>query len=246
MRLLVVVALMIALWQGEAARANGSGLALVRGGAAQKVGKALGFTVRIKPVTKPDQPLLHHHFNSLMAGAAPQVLLGSDLKMNSLDRLLLRHRLSTMMADAPSEKVLGIDLGTTFSVVAVVDEDGVPRVIVNEEGDNTTPSVVYFDNGEPVVGKVALDSLTYDPGNVIMSVKRMIGRTYQNLVDEGVIDSLHFEVVDQGGMPLIVVDGEQYTPQQISAYVLRKLKTDAENKLGTKINKAVITVPALL
>lgn len=119
-----------------------------------------------------------------------------------------------------SSKIIGIDLGTTFSAVAVM-EGGKPTIIPNSEGERTTPSVVLMKNGEVVVGTHARRQAILDPAHVVRSIKRHMGSDYK-----------------------VEIDGKQYSPQEISAFILRKLKKDAEDYLGTKITRAVITVPA--
>ena len=118
-------------------------------------------------------------------------------------------------------KIIGIDLGTTNSCVAVM-EGGVPTVITNAEGMRTTPSIVAFTkNGERLVGDSAKRQAITNPDNTVSSIKRHMGSTYTKNID-----------------------GKNYTPQEISAMVLQKLKADAENYLGEKVTEAVITVPA--
>ncbi len=140
-------------------------------------------------------------------------------------------------------KTVGIDLGTTNSVVAVM-EGGKPTVIVSAEGYRTTPSVVAFkDNGEKLVGQVARRQSVLNPENTLYSVKRFIGRRYQEAADErslvpyrvasGPNDTVRFEI-----------KGKQYAPEEISAMVLRKLVDDAAKYLGEKVTDAVVTVPA--
>ena len=118
-------------------------------------------------------------------------------------------------------KIIGIDLGTTNSCVAVY-EGGEPNVITNPEGERTTPSVVAFSKtGERIVGQVAKRQAIQNPEKTIMSIKRHMGSNYT-----------------------VEIDGKKYTPQEISAMILTKMKTDAEAYLGTKVTQAVITVPA--
>ena len=117
-------------------------------------------------------------------------------------------------------KIIGIDLGTTNSCVAVL-EGGEPKVITNSEGERTTPSVVAFKNGEEIVGITAKHQAVTNPNNTIASIKRKMGTN---------------EKVD--------IDGKKYTPEEISAKILMKLKKDAESYLGEPVTKAVITVPA--
>ncbi len=139
-------------------------------------------------------------------------------------------------------KTIGIDLGTTNSVVAVM-EGGEPKVIPNEEGSRTTPSVVAFTKtGEILVGQVAKRQAITNPENTIYSIKRFMGRRYDEVQDE--LKMVPFKVEAEGDHVVILAQGKRYTPQQISAMILQKLKRAAENYLGEKVNSAVITVPA--
>src|SRR5690348_6197178 len=139
-------------------------------------------------------------------------------------------------------KIIGIDLGTTNSVVAVM-EGGEPKVIANEEGGRTTPSVVGFTkSGERLVGQVAKRQAITNPENTIYSIKRFMGRRYDEVNEE--MKMVPYKVVRQGDHVAIVAQGQEYTPQQISAMILQKLKKAAENYLGQSITEAVITVPA--
>jgi molecular chaperone DnaK len=145
----------------------------------------------------------------------------------------------TDMAD--KKQVIGIDLGTTFSVVSVM-EGGEPKVIVNEEGSRTTPSVVAFTkDGEVLVGQVAKRQAITNPENTIFSIKRFMGRRYSEVKDEKVPYKI---VGDSNGNARVEVRGKQYTPQEISAFILQKLKKSAEAYLGHAAEDAVITVPA--
>ncbi len=139
-------------------------------------------------------------------------------------------------------KIIGIDLGTTNSVVAVV-EGGEPNVIPNEEGGRTTPSVVAFTkSGEILVGQVAKRQAITNPENTIFSIKRFMGRRYDEIKEE--LKIVPYKVEPEGDHLVIVAQGKRYTPQQISAMILQKLKKAAEDNLGEKITDAVITVPA--
>ncbi len=142
---------------------------------------------------------------------------------------------------AEKRQVIGIDLGTTFSVVSVM-EGGEPKVIVNEEGARTTPSVVGFTkDGEVLVGQVAKRQAITNPENTIFSIKRFMGRRYAEVKDEKVPYKV---VADSNGNARVEVRGKQYTPQEISAFILQKLKKSAEAYLGRPVDEAVITVPA--
>lgn len=145
------------------------------------------------------------------------------------------------MAERQRKPVIGIDLGTTFSVVSIM-ENGEPKVIVNEEGHRTTPSVVGFSkDGEVLVGQVAKRQAITNPENTIFSIKRFVGRRYGEVRDEKVPYKL---VGDGNGNARVEVRGKQYTPQEISAFILQKLKKSAEAYLGRTVEDAVITVPA--
>ena len=139
-------------------------------------------------------------------------------------------------------KIIGIDLGTTNSVVAVM-EGGEPKVIPNEEGGRTTPSVVGFTKtGERLVGQVAKRQAITNPENTIFSIKRFMGRRYDEVSEE--MKMVPFKVVKSGDNVAIVAQNKEYTPPQVSAMILQKLKKAAEDYLGEKVNEAVITVPA--
>jgi molecular chaperone DnaK len=139
-------------------------------------------------------------------------------------------------------KMIGIDLGTTNSCVAVL-EGGEPKVIPNEEGARTTPSIVGFSkSGERLVGQVAKRQAITNPENTIFSIKRFMGRRYNEVTDE--MKMVPFKVVQQGDHVGIIAQGKEYTPPEISAMILQKLKQSAEAYLGEAVNEAVITVPA--
>jgi molecular chaperone DnaK len=142
-----------------------------------------------------------------------------------------------------AKKVIGIDLGTTFSVVAIM-EGGEPKVIVNEEGSRLTPSVVAFTKeGEVLVGQVARRQAITNPENTVFSIKRFMGRRYSEIQAE--VQRIPYKLVgDQNGLARVEVRGKSYTPQEISAFILQKLKKSAENYLGQPVEDAVITVPA--
>ncbi|MEZ0372992.1 MAG: Hsp70 family protein, partial [Candidatus Sericytochromatia bacterium] len=140
-------------------------------------------------------------------------------------------------------KVVGIDLGTTNSVVAVL-EGGKPVVIPNAEGSRLTPSVVAFTkSGERLVGQIAKRQAITNPENTIYSIKRFIGRRWDDTQQERARYPYKSE---RGKDNMVEVEamGKRYTPQEISAMILSKLKQDAEAYLGEKVTKAVITVPA--
>jgi molecular chaperone DnaK len=139
-------------------------------------------------------------------------------------------------------KIIGIDLGTTNSVVAVM-EGGEPKVVANEEGGRTTPSVVGFTKtGERLVGQVAKRQAITNPENTVYSIKRFMGRRYDEVSEE--MKMVPYKVEREGDHVAIVAQGKRHTPPEISALILQKLKKAAEDYLGEKVNEAVITVPA--
>ncbi|NLE76290.1 MAG: Hsp70 family protein, partial [Chloroflexi bacterium] len=144
-------------------------------------------------------------------------------------------------------KIIGIDLGTTNSVVAVV-EGGEPIVIPTAEGGNLCPSVVAFTKtGERLVGQTARRQAIVNPENTIFSIKRLMGRRYDEPEVQKARKVLPYKIAEgSNGDARVAIPqtGRDYTPQEISAMVLRKLKEDAEAYLGEKVTKAVITVPA--
>ena len=140
-------------------------------------------------------------------------------------------------------KILGIDLGTTNSAMAVM-EGSEPEILVNAEGDRTTPSVEGFrKDGERVVGKAAKNQAVTNPENTVSSVKRFIGRSFNETKAEQAKVSYKVEA-GKDGRTVIDIEGKTYTPEEISAMVLQKLKTDAEKQVGSPITQAGITVPA--
>ena len=140
-------------------------------------------------------------------------------------------------------KILGIDLGTTNSAMAVL-EGGSPTIIVNAEGDRTTPSVVGFRaDGDRVVGKAAKNQAVTNPKNTVFSIKRFMGRKYSECTSE--IKTVPYEVKEgQGSRAVVDIEGKDYTAEQVSAMTLAKMKADAEKYLGETVTDAVITVPA--
>ena len=140
-------------------------------------------------------------------------------------------------------KIIGIDLGTTNSAMAVM-EGSEPEILVNAEGDRTTPSVVGFGkDGERTVGKAAKNKAVTNPENTIASVKRFIGRSYAETGEEQ--KTVAYTVKNgNGGRAVVDIDGKDYMPEEISAMVLQKIKSDAEKRVGEPITQAVITVPA--
>ncbi len=139
-------------------------------------------------------------------------------------------------------KIIGIDLGTTNSCVAVF-EGNEPVVIANSEGKRTTPSVIGFvDGGERKVGDPAKRQAITNPKKTVYSIKRFMGENWQQVAKE--VGRVPFEVVNEGGYPRVKIDDRNYTPQEISAMVLQKMKKTAEDYLGQEVTDAVITVPA--
>ncbi len=142
-------------------------------------------------------------------------------------------------------KVIGIDLGTTNSCVAIM-EGGDPTVIANSEGGRTTPSVAAFsDSGERLVGQIAKRQSITNPENTIFAVKRLIGRRYDDPLVQKSLKVLPYKIVaSDNGDGWVESRGKQYSPQEISGFILQKMKQTAEDYLGEKVNDAVITVPA--
>ncbi len=141
-------------------------------------------------------------------------------------------------------KILGIDLGTTNSCMAVV-EGGQPKIIENAEGARTTPSMVAISkNNERLIGQLAKRQAAVNPQNTLFSVKRLIGRRWDDAEVQRDKNWLSYKITRQGDAVKVVMNGKEYSPEEISAMVLQKLKADAEARLGEKITEAVITVPA--
>src|SRR5213075_199701 len=142
-------------------------------------------------------------------------------------------------------KVIGIDLGTTNSVVAVM-EAGEPTVLDNNEGSRITPSIVAITkSGERLVGQVAKRQAVTNPENTIFSIKRLMGRKYDDPEVQRTMKSAPYKITRaSNGDVRVVMGGREYSPPEVSAMILQKLKTDAEAKLGERVTQAVITVPA--
>src|SRR5574344_796642 len=141
-------------------------------------------------------------------------------------------------------KIIGIDLGTTNSAFAYMVA-GKPEVITNAEGDRTTPSVVAVTKkGERLVGKVAQRQRVTNPKNTIYGIKRLIGRKFEDKEVQRDLDIMPYKIVKKGNGVAVDMDGKDYTPEEISAMVLSKIKADAEKFLGDKVTEAIITVPA--
>ncbi len=141
-------------------------------------------------------------------------------------------------------KIIGIDLGTTNSAMAVM-QAGKPEIIANSEGNRTTPSVVAVNkNGERLVGQVARRQQVTNPKNTIYEVKRLIGRNYSDPEVQRDLKLMGYEIKKSGNGVKVVMADKEYSPEEISAMILSKLKADAESFLGDKVTEAVITVPA--
>ncbi len=141
-------------------------------------------------------------------------------------------------------KILGIDLGTTNSAMAII-EGGQPKIIENVEGARTTPSIVATTkNGERLVGMSAKRQAVTNPENTIFSIKRLIGRSFEDAEVQRDLKVMPYKIIKANGGVKVKMGGKEYTPQEVSAMILAKLKADAEAKIGEKITEAIITVPA--
>ncbi len=141
-------------------------------------------------------------------------------------------------------KIIGIDLGTTNSAFAYMIA-GKPEVITNAEGDRTTPSVIAVTKkGDRLVGKVAQRQRVTNPKNTIYGIKRLIGRKFESKEVQRDLDIMPYKIVKKGNAVAVEMDGKEYTPEEISAMILSKIKADAEAFLGEKVTEAIITVPA--
>ena len=138
-------------------------------------------------------------------------------------------------------KAIGIDLGSTLSEVSVI-EGGKPSVIANEEGSDTTPSVISLKEGNPKIGNSAKRQMVVSPKETINLIKRFMGGTYDEVQDA--IKHVQYDVVNDNGLPRILVNGRKYSPEELSAMILTKMKKIAEDYLGSDVTDAVITVPA--
>lgn len=143
-----------------------------------------------------------------------------------------------------TDKIIGIDLGTTNSAVAVM-EGGSPKVIPTAEGRNTFPSIVGFKGSEVTVGDIAKRQMVLNPKKTVNSVKRFMGRKMKDKAVQEAVKHVAYPIVEgKDGMAVVEIDGKKYTPQEVSAKILGKAKTDAESYLGSTVTRAVITVPA--
>ena len=147
----------------------------------------------------------------------------------------------------PAKKSIGIDLGTTYSCVAVF-ENGKVEIIANEQGNRTTPSWVAFTDDERLIGDAAKNSSGQNIQNTVYEIKRMMGREYNDSTVQRDMKLLPYKIVNDNGKPRVEVtyknETKQFTPEEVSAMILTKMKTIAENYLGEKVSNAVITVPA--
>ncbi|MBR6516942.1 MAG: molecular chaperone DnaK [Bacilli bacterium] len=140
-----------------------------------------------------------------------------------------------------SKKVIGIDLGSTLSEVSVI-ENGKPVVVVNEEGSYTTPSVISLKNGERKVGASAKRQMIVNPKETVNLIKRFMGATYAESTEA--IKHVQYDIVENNKMPRVVVEGREYSPEELSSMIITKMKKIAEDYLGEEVTDAVITVPA--
>ncbi|RGP65984.1 heat shock ssb1, partial [Fusarium longipes] len=151
------------------------------------------------------------------------------------------------MADEVYDGAIGIDLGTTYSCVATYEGTNV-EIIANEQGSFTTPSFVSFTEKERLIGEAAKNNAAMNPRNTVFDAKRLIGRRFDDPTVKKDIESWPFKIVDDNGSPKIEVEylgeNKQFSAQEISSMVLVKMKEIAETKLGKKVEKAGITVPA--
>ena len=142
-----------------------------------------------------------------------------------------------------NKKVIGIDLGTGNSCVSVI-ENGTPNVIVNSEGSRTTPSVVYIDKNEKKVGGSAKRSSIMKPHNTVSFIKRFMGSEWNDADVQKMLKQVTYEVVDKNNKPYVKIDDKEYSPEQISSFILEEMKKVAENYYGAEVKDAVITCPA--
>ena len=143
-----------------------------------------------------------------------------------------------------SEKVIGIDLASSQSVVAIINEMGKPEVIANAEGKRLTPSVILIDKEERKVGSAAQRQAVMKPKNTIALIKRLMGGKYTDENIQKAIKYASFDVVNKNGRPYVKIDDREFSPEELSSYILTYMKQQAENYYGTEIKKAVITCPA--
>lgn len=139
-------------------------------------------------------------------------------------------------------RIIGIDLGSTASEVAIV-ENGMPVVLVNDEGSRITPSIIGFTkDGERKVGAAAKRQAITNPKGTVNLIKRFMGGTYDEVKDN--VTHVQYDVIDKNGYPRVVIEDKEYTPEELSAMILSKMKKFAEDYLQEEVTEAVITVPA--
>ena len=140
-----------------------------------------------------------------------------------------------------SKTVIGIDLGSTLSEVAII-ENGKPVVVVNEEGSYTTPSVISLKNGDRKVGASAKRQMIVNPKETVNLIKRFMGATYEE--SKEAIKHVQYDIVNSNGMPKVLIEGREYSPEELSSMIIAKMKKIAEDYVGHEVTDAVITVPA--
>lgn len=157
--------------------------------------------------------------------------------------ILSNKKINITFKKMSNKKVIGIDLGTGNSCVSVI-ENGTPNVIVNSEGSRTTPSVVYIDKNEKKVGGSAKRSSIMKPHNTVSFIKRFMGSEWNDADVQKMLKQVTYEVVDKNNKPYVKIDDKEYSPEQISSFILEEMKKVAENYYGTEVKDAVITCPA--
>ena len=172
---------------------------------------------------------------------------GAIVDVECVLKLLVKHARACRSGAAGSSEVIGIDLGTTNSCVAIMEGKSEAKVIENAEGARTTPSVVAFqEDGTMLVGQAAKRQAVTNPADTFYATKRFIGRTYADPMMKKDIENSPFKIVKapNGDAWVAQKNGKQYSPSQIGAFVLQKMKETAESYLGKKVTQAVVTVPA--
>ena len=157
--------------------------------------------------------------------------------------ILSNKKINITFKKMSNKKVIGIDLGTGNSCVSVI-ENGTPNVIVNSEGSRTTPSVVYIDKNEKKVGGSAKRSSIMKPHNTVSFIKRFMGSEWNDTDVQKMLKQVTYEVVDKNNKPYVKIDDKEYSPEQISSFILEEMKKVAENYYGAEVKDAVITCPA--
>ena len=156
---------------------------------------------------------------------------------------ILSNKIYITFKKMSNKKVIGIDLGTGNSCVSVI-ENGTPNVIVNSEGSRTTPSVVYIDKNEKKIGGSAKRSSIMKPHNTVSFIKRFMGSEWNDADVQKMLKQVTYEVVDKNNKPYVKIDDKEYSPEQISSFILEEMKKVAENYYGAEVKDAVITCPA--